>query len=136
MGAVAELGLSVERDGSMLVTAIEQILDRSGSHPGFVGSLISDRSDGHEERWLYIRDRVTGPWEAAQEQVDILKGEGLVRDFDLPALFMLMNIGVSSVASAPASAQAAFGFDFEGSAERRRFAEALADIIQFGLVVR
>ncbi len=129
-------GLSVARDGSMLVASIEQLLDQAGAHPGLIGSLIADRSAGHEERWAYLRDRMTGRHQQALETIETLQGEGLMRLVDVDALLMLMHVGVSSMASTPPSAKNVYGFDLEDASERRRLAEALANILQFGLAPR
>lgn len=129
-------GLTPARDGSMLVTVIEQMLGRSSTHPGLIPSLISDRSSGHEQRWAYLQSRLAGRQELALAQMETLKGEGLMRDVDVRALLMLLQVGVSSMANTVPSASTVYGFNVEDAKDRRRLAESLADILRFGLAAR
>jgi len=112
---------------------IAVLLRKASVRPGLMTAILCDRAPGHAERFAYISDRLSARHEALRSMIADLQNAGEFRDFDASALLILLNVGIGSIASAPAAARDIYGFDLEDAVERDRLAVALTDILRSGL---
>jgi len=123
-------------DVADLARSISVFLQQGARRPGLVAALLTDRSEGSEERLAYIADGFAANTEQAHRKLEALQSSGTVRPLDPKVMFALTTIGIGSLASAGGAVKAIYGFDLENDEERDRFAAAVADIIGHGLLKR
>ena len=124
-------------------TAEQSVADRINAHltratarPGLLFALLTDNSEGAEERIAYVADLFRENLEEAMTQFGAVSGTGILRDIDPRVMLTLLTIGVGAIAAASGAVKEIYGFDLDDDADRERFAEALTDIMLFGIVAR
>jgi len=115
---------------------LETFLEPGLGRPGLLPALLADRSPGSDERLAYLAGRMSDAVGDLAARMRTYEDEGSIRRVDLPALFVLMTIGVGSISGSADAAKAIAGFDLNTTEGRRRLAEGLADIIGLGILPR
>jgi len=118
-----------------LTKRIRTALDASGQHPGLLAALLGDRSEGYEWRLEYLSRQLAPMLAEAAEDVAREEAAGNLRSFDNQVLQILIVVGIGAIAGAPEAVHKMFGYDLNAPAERAHLADALADIIGFGLYI-
>ncbi len=121
-----------QADGRLADT-IRAALDVSGERPGLLAAILGDRSEGSEERLRFVAEQVAPMFDSAAARVEHEADRGRLRAFDRRALQILVFVGIGTIAGAPEAVFAMFGYDLSDRAERAQVADALADIIGFGV---
>lgn len=118
-----------ERD---LDQRIRNGVDASSARPGLLPALLTDRAPGHEERLAHVAQglrELLGEPAAAVAELQI-GHHGRPVD---PVAFMVLLLGIATLASSPEALRAVHGIDLSRADERARLAAGLADILAHGL---
>lgn len=131
---------AIERRSHLEITdlagRIATFLEPGAARPGLLPELLSDRSEGSQERIAYIAERFAAALVEPGERLRTLEADGVTRRFDERALFALVMIGIGSIAGAPDAVRAIYGYDLDTERGRAELAHGLADIIGLGVLRR
>lgn len=119
-----------------LMGVIEGNLEGASRRPGLQAALLTDQSDGHQERLELYQQLFRVARERSRERARSLTEAGVTRTYDIDALFLLLTVGVGSIAGAAHSVKTLYGIDLDSESDRRRLAGAIADILGFGVLPR
>lgn len=117
-----------------LASRIRTMLDVSGDRPGFLATLLGDRSEGYEARLVLIADRLNQLFAEPIKTLTRMESRGQLRPIDPVALCLLTSVGIGTIAGAPDAVRSIFGFNLIDPNERDRLASVFADIIQHGIL--
>lgn len=138
IGRVTTTGIETTSDGQQrpIAELFQVMIERNAAAPGLFAAVLGDRSPGHEERLAYVASRVAERVEDGRNLVGGATELGLLREVDADAVLALIVLGIGSLGSSKAAAEHLFGFDLDDTDDRQRLANALTDIVLFGIVTR
>lgn len=116
-----------------LLAAVRTQLELPGLQLGLTAAMLSDRSEGAEERLDYLCDAVRPALAQARARIERAQQAGVVRPLDTEVLLALLSIGLGSLATGGSALRRLFGIDLDDPAEKDRLAAALGDIILSGI---
>jgi len=119
-----------------LAGRLETFLEPGLGRPGLLPALLADRSPGSDERLRYLAARLADAVADPAERMRDLEADGVIRQFDHRAMFVLLTIGVGAIGGSAEATRAIAGFDLTTTEGRRRLARGLADILGLGILPR
>lgn len=119
---------------STLADRIDAVLEQGSARPGLLMQVLTDRAPGHEERIALVAERFAGVIRAQLTDLRTLRNDGAIRDVPFRAVLALMTMGIGAISAGSTAVERVYGFDLHDAADRRRLAEALADILSSGVV--
>ena len=122
-----------ETDPMDLVSLIAASLSREARRPGLQAALLTDQSPGHAERLELYVELFREAGARSRERATDLIDRGVTRDYAIDSLFLLLTVGVGSIAGASHAVKVLYGLDLDSDRDRERLAGDLADVIVLGL---
>ena len=116
-----------------LIAALRAQIERPSLEPGLTAAMLSDRSEGADERLAYLYRAVRPALDDARSRFNRAIEAGVMRPVDTDVVVALLGIGVSSLANAGPALRHLFGIDLDQDGQRDRFARTVADLLMFGL---
>ncbi|MEM6956691.1 MAG: helix-turn-helix domain-containing protein [Myxococcota bacterium] len=122
--------------GGVLKARILDRLEGSVLRPGLSVAILSDRSEGAHARRAYLVNATAESRERELKRMGALQQAGLMREFDLRALLVLMGLAVSCISSLGPAVKELVDIDLEDSEQREALAASLADLLLYGILPR
>ena len=129
--------VSNEQDIRLLLTeTVRARVEASVLRPGLSAAILTDRSEGAEERLAEIATVLRAEREAERASLRAAMAVGLLRPIDEAAVMAVMGIALTTLSSAKPAMATLIGVDMDDEAARERLAHGIADLLLHGLLPR
>ena len=125
-----------DNSNPLLSNFVRRLIERTTKYPRATAAMWNDNEPGSEERLNYLLERFVPRMEIGRQNLASAVAVGVFREVDPDVFMALLGLGVSSLVSSRYPLQKLFGIDLNDEEQREHFAQALSEILLFGLVSR
>jgi AcrR family transcriptional regulator len=125
------------RDGAALVaTLVQHRLGMAFTSPGLAGQVLIDGAAEGERLLTYLVERTEDLRARHRRRVEEAVEHGALRAVNVDAMMVLLGVALPALSSSKSAVRQLVGPDLDVEEDRSRLADAITDILLYGLLPR